>query len=219
MSDFGSAPYDDSGPRGGHGLDAVSPARSTRPSMRQPVTDAADAQPAYGVAEDDARDDGFAPPGPRGVQASASAVPPPLPPLVRTPLGDDWHAVVMAMVSAEAIGALTRELALQSELRSQGSGTWTICVERQSLNQASACEKLFNALKATGAAVEKLQVEVGPVTDTPARRNAFAAAERQRQAEETIKTDPFVQDMIRDWGGRIVPGSIKPVPQAAVKPI
>ena len=49
------------------------------------------------------------------------------------------------------------------------------------------------------------------MTDSPARRNAAAAAERQRAAEEIILSDPFVQDMMRDFGAKIVPGSIKPV--------
>jgi DNA polymerase-3 subunit gamma/tau len=57
----------------------------------------------------------------------------------------------------------------------------------------------------------QLAVEVGAVMDTPARRNAAALAEKQRAAEELIHKDPLVQDMIRDWDARIVPGSIRPV--------
>jgi len=49
------------------------------------------------------------------------------------------------------------------------------------------------------------------VTDSPARRNAAAAAEKQRAAEEIILNDPFVQEMMRDFGAKIVPGSIKPI--------
>ncbi|HET7866912.1 MAG TPA: hypothetical protein VFL86_21130, partial [Burkholderiaceae bacterium] len=52
---------------------------------------------------------------------------------------------------------------------------------------------------------------VGVVTDSPARRQAAAQAERQRAAEEAIQGDPFVQAMMRDFGAKIVPGSIKPV--------
>jgi DNA polymerase-3 subunit gamma/tau len=55
-----------------------------------------------------------------------------------------------------------------------------------------------------------LAVEIGPVTDSPARRIAAAQAERQRQAEQIILGDPFVQAMMRDFGAKIVPGSIKP---------
>ena len=131
--------------------------------------------------------------------------------------GDRWSDIVNQLVAAEAVAALTRELALQSELRSQTEGVWTLRVERESLSQSSAREKLQVALRTAMADSSiTLRVEIGAVTDTPARRNAARLAERQRTAEEMIHNDPFVQDMIRDWGAKIVPGSIKPL---AAKPI
>lgn len=133
-------------------------------------------------------------------------------PLVPVPHGEGWSQTVNQLVAAEAVAALTRELGLQSELRSRADGLWTLRVERESLNQAAAREKLQAALQAhLGDAALRLAVEVGPVTDTPARRNAAAQAERQRAAEEMIQNDPFVQDMMRDWGAKIVPGSIRPL--------
>jgi DNA polymerase-3 subunit gamma/tau len=54
-------------------------------------------------------------------------------------------------------------------------------------------------------------VEVGRVSDSPARRNAAAAAEKQLAAEKIILEDSFVQTMMRDYGAKIVPGSIKPI--------
>jgi DNA polymerase III subunit gamma/tau len=134
------------------------------------------------------------------------------PPLVAVPLGEAWGQMVNQLVAAEAVAALTRELGLQSELRSQDGSLWTLRVERESLNQAAAREKLQAALQAhVGDPALKLAVEVGPVTDTPARRNGAAAAERQRAAEELIQNDPLVQEMMRDWGAKIVPGSIRPL--------
>jgi DNA polymerase-3 subunit gamma/tau len=127
-------------------------------------------------------------------------------------LCDAWNAVVAQLVTAEAVAALTRELALQSELRSQADNVWTLRVERESLNQTAAKEKLQLALQtALADPALRIAVEIGPVTDTPARRNTAAGIERQRAAEETIHNDPFVQGMIRDWGAKIVPGSIKPI--------
>ncbi|MES2511295.1 MAG: DNA polymerase III subunit gamma/tau [Pseudomonadota bacterium] len=132
--------------------------------------------------------------------------------VVRTAFGDEWSDLVGQLVAGEAINALTRELALQSELCARDGANWTLRVERQSLNQPAACEKLQLALQALlGAETLRVLVEVGPVADTPARRNLAAQQERQRQAEELIQNDPFVQDMMRNWGGKVVPGSIKPV--------
>ena len=135
-----------------------------------------------------------------------------------TVCGDAWSKLVMKLIAAETIGALVRELALQSELRSQEGGIWTLRVERQSLNQPAACEKLqlaVQTLRGDEPAI-RLVVEVGPVLDTPARRNTAAQIERQRQADEIIYNDSLVQDLMRNWGGKVVPGSIKPILDTSV---
>ncbi|MES2938047.1 MAG: DNA polymerase III subunit gamma/tau [Pseudomonadota bacterium] len=134
---------------------------------------------------------------------------PSAPAVVPTQEGDFWHATVQQLIAAEAITALVRELALQSQLVARDEGHWMLRVERESLNQPTSRERLRNALQGAGHAVE-LSVEVGPVSDSPARRNAQASAEKQKAAEEVILADPFVQDMMRDFGARIVPGSIRP---------
>jgi DNA polymerase III subunit gamma/tau len=130
--------------------------------------------------------------------------------LVPTEEGGFWHATVADLVAREAITALVRELALQSQLVARDEGHWMLRVERESLNQPASRERLRSALATAGHAVN-LSVEVGPVSDSPARRNAAAAAEKVRAAEEIIRGDPFFQDMMRDFGAKIVPGSIKPV--------
>ena len=123
---------------------------------------------------------------------------------------DRWSQLVNQMVAAESIAALTRELALQSEWCGEQGSVWTLRVERESLIQPAAREKLQAAVQAVQAdAGLTLVVEVGAVTDTPARRNAAVLAERQRAAVALIQNDAFVQDMIRNWGAKIVPGSIK----------
>ncbi len=129
---------------------------------------------------------------------------------VHTEEGDFWHATVQALVAAEAVNGLVRELALQSQLVGRDTDHWLLRVERETLNQPANRERLQAALHAAGHPVT-LGVEVGPVTDSPARRNAHAASERQREAEALILADPFVQKMIQDFGAKIVPGSIKPV--------
>ena len=139
-------------------------------------------------------------------------------------LGDAWAERVQALMAADLVAGLVRELALQSELQSQEGGVWTLQVESQSLNHAGACDKLLLALQALPAAPDmpapaRLQVALGPVSDTPARRLSAAQTERQRQAEEVIAADPFVQDMVRQWGARIVPGSVRPLAGDAAKPI
>ena len=106
--------------------------------------------------------------------------------------------------------ALARELALQSQLVGRDTDQWILRVERESLQQPGSRERLASALQVIGHAVT-LVVEIGRVSDSPARRNAAAAAEQQLAAEKVIFEDPFVQSMMREFGAKIVAGSIKPL--------
>ena len=130
-------------------------------------------------------------------------------PIAPSEEGDFWHATVMQMVTAELIGALARELALQSQLVARDVDQWLLRVERESLNQTASREKLQAALASIGHGV-KIAIEIGGVNDSPARRNKAAADERQRVAEEAIRSDPDVQAMMRDWDAKIVPGTLRP---------
>ena len=129
--------------------------------------------------------------------------------LVPTEEGAFWHATVQQLIAGDAIAALVRVLALQSQLVARDTDQWILRVESASLNQSGTRERLTTALQAAGHDV-RLVVEVGQVTDSPARRNGAAAAERQLVAGKIIFDDPFVQTMMRDFGAKIVPGSIKP---------
>lgn len=144
------------------------------------------------------------PPGAREAESSAPSAP--IPPSEE---GDFWYATVTQMVVAEAITALARELALQSQLVARDVDQWLLRVERESLNQTSSREKLQAALAAMGHGV-RIAIEIGAVADSPARRNKQAADERQRVAEEAIRNDPEVQSMMRDWDAKIVPGTLRP---------
>ncbi len=129
--------------------------------------------------------------------------------LALTEDGDVWHATVQRLVQEGAINALTRELALQSQLIARDGEHWLLRIERESLNQPTAHERLRAALEAAGCA-RQISVEVGRVGDSPALRNAHAATERQRRAEAIVHADPYVQQLMREFGARIVPGSIRP---------
>ena len=133
--------------------------------------------------------------------------------LVLTPEGDMWHSMVQQLLAAESIAALVRELALQSQLLARTVNDapqphdWLLRIERESLSQSGTPEKLQMALASIGQSV-RLSIEIGPASDTPAKRIAAAAAEKQRMAQEIITQDDYVQKLMRDFGAKIVPNSI-----------
>jgi DNA polymerase-3 subunit gamma/tau len=126
-----------------------------------------------------------------------------------TPEGDVWLEVVQGLMAQEAITALVRELALQSQLLARDADHWQLRVERETLNHPASRERLQAALLAAGHGDVKLGIEVGPVSDSPAKRLAVKAAEKMAAAQVLIQNDPLVQAMVRDFGAKIVPGSIQ----------
>jgi DNA polymerase-3 subunit gamma/tau len=130
--------------------------------------------------------------------------------LVPTPDGAFWHDIVEQLIDTDAIAAMVRELALQSQLLARDTDQWILRVERESLNQSGSRDRLAAALHDLGFPV-RLVVEVGRVTDSPVRRRQAVSAQKQLAAEKLIYEDPFVQSMMRDFGAKIVPGSIRPL--------
>ena len=123
-------------------------------------------------------------------------------------LGGQWLSVVQDMVKAQLIQAMTRELAMQSQLMAQADGVWHLQVESESLNNASNRDRLQLALQSLGHAVS-LQVMQGPVKDSPARRITALQQQRMAQAEADILNHPSVQRLIQEYDAKIIPGTLR----------
>jgi DNA polymerase III subunit gamma/tau len=119
-----------------------------------------------------------------------------------------WINTVQQLLDAEAVTALTRELAVQSQCVEQGAQHLTLRVDMPSLDNPAAREKLQTAFAALGR-TEVLTVERGPVVDSWFKRNQARIAARLLAAENLIMNDPLVLDMQAHWGGKVVAGSIK----------
>lgn len=132
-----------------------------------------------------------------------------------TPLGDRWAQVVGQMNEAATIGALVRELAMQSQCLSIDESAvppvWRLRVERETLRAPAQRDKLQAALSELLQRAVQIEVEAGAATDTPAQRAAAERARRQNEAEQIIHNDPLVQALMQQFKtARIVPGSVKP---------
>jgi len=138
------------------------------------------------------------------------------PVLQPTELGEHWAALVATMVERGLVGALVRELAMQSQWLSSVAGPrcalWRLCVERESLRAPALRDKLQAAVSATHGEPVELELVDGVPVDSPALREAAARARAQQQAEQVMTADPVVRELMSQFKtARIVPGSIKPV--------
>lgn len=80
------------------------------------------------------------------------------------------------------------------------------------LADAAIISKAQEALAAYFGKPCKIDAEVGEATQmTAAAEDATAAEQAQTKAEKIIQADPVVQSILQDFGGKIVPGSIRPI--------
>lgn len=120
-----------------------------------------------------------------------------------------WHGLVEQLLQAQKIQAMTRELAMLSQLVSHKDTVWTLQVERESLTSSANLERLQAALRSLGQEVI-LNVQIGAVTDSPALRMAQRQQQRLQQAEQEVLSHPLVRQLMQTFDAKIVPGSIKP---------
>ncbi len=119
----------------------------------------------------------------------------------------DWPALVAQL----KVSGLVRELAQRSELVSYDDDRFKLRVPLKTLLDAGALQKLQAAVSEALGRPMRLAAEVGStVGPTSAGIADQARAERQRQAEESIYADPFVRELIENFGASVDPASIRP---------
>ncbi|WP_028219175.1 DNA polymerase III subunit gamma/tau [Paraburkholderia oxyphila] len=148
---------------------------------------------------------------PSAAVVDVSKLPPGIP-LDAIGFAGDWPALAATL----PLKGISYQLAFNSELTALESGVLKLSVPVPQYAETSQVAKLKAALAESLGKPVEVDVTVGPARRTAAALDAAARAERQRDAEREIGADPFVQQLIRDFGASIVPGSIRPIaPEAA----
>jgi DNA polymerase-3 subunit gamma/tau len=150
------------------------------------------------------------------VKASEAAVaskPQPLPPQPIPEL--NWDGNWPALAASLPVRGVAQQLAQQSELiqcEASGNGAqFHLRIPMDTLRSAGSVDKLAAALSEHFGKTVRVETQIGAVEQTANAQAMADRAERQRQAEETVQSDPFVQALMREFGATIVPGSIKPI--------
>ncbi len=120
----------------------------------------------------------------------------------------DWPALAPRV----RLGGLAQQFLEQSELVHHEGLLFRVRVPIRPLADPNTVGKVREGLTALFGAPVRLTVEVGQIGGTTA---AQAAQEQRGQrladARQSLEQDPFVRSLIDDFGGRIVPDSIRPV--------
>jgi len=136
----------------------------------------------------------------------AAATPPDLSASGLTTFDGNWPALAASL----PIRGLAQQLAYQSELATVEGVTMRLRVPLPPLTDANVVERLEAALTEHFGTPVRVACDIGPARATAAAVDAEQRAERQRNAEDAIAANPFVQALVRDFAAQVVPGSIQP---------
>ncbi len=133
---------------------------------------------------------------------SAKAAAPPL------PGAEQWPELVARL----QVAGLARELAAHSELLSSDDDHFRLRVSIKSYAEAGNVERLRAALAQHFGRPMRVSVAVGDTAGatTAAALAEQARSEKQKSAEQAIYADPFVKELIENFGAQVEPQSIRP---------
>lgn len=135
----------------------------------------------------------------------------------RARLADMSSATWPELAGRLPVTGLAAELARQSEWAGVQGDAVVLRVAVKTLAESESRVRLQTVLCEHFGQGIRLDVEVGSTGDATAHAVAQAErAARQSAAEDAVAVDPFVQALVAEFGGTVVPGSIRHVdPPAA----
>ena len=124
----------------------------------------------------------------------------------------DWHALMRQL----PVKGLVQQLAFQTELQdwedSPSGVRATVVTPMPQLASEASVGRLADALTAHFGKPVKVVMEKGEVEGkTVAKVDAQIHQEKRQNAEQMIAQDPFIQQLEKEFGAKVVGGSVKPL--------
>ncbi len=144
---------------------------------------------------------------------AASAPPVPAPAATASAANrPDWHALMRQL----PVKGLVQQLAFQTELQdwedSPAGVRATVVTPMPQLASEASVGRLADALSAHFGKPIKVLIEKGEVEGkTVAKVDAQIHQEKRQNAEQMIAQDPFIQQLEKEFGAKVVGGSVKPL--------
>jgi DNA polymerase-3 subunit gamma/tau len=181
---------------GGSGATGISP---TSPSLKAAVSsNKAPASTAAAPAVAPAASSPSAAAAPSKATASSQEAP-------------DWHALMRTL----PLRGLAQQLAFQTELQewrdTPDAVLVTITTAMSQLATTDGIARLGEALKAHYGKAVRVQLGDGKASHTVAKVDAQIYEQKKLNAEEQMAKDPFLQELEREFGAKVVTGSVRPI--------
>ena len=198
----GSAGSGPSQSAGSVGTAAASTA--TKPAAAKPASAAPAAAPAS-VAAPKAATSAAAPKATTSAATSAAS-----PASVSSSDRPDWHSLMRALPVRGLVQQLAHQTELQDWVDSAQGVKATVITSLPQLASVDSVGRLNEALSMHYGKKVQIEIVEGAVEKTVAKIDAQVQQEKRQNAEERIAADPFVQQLEREFGAKVVSGSVRP---------
>jgi DNA polymerase III subunit gamma/tau len=173
---------------------------ATKPAAAKPASAAPAAAPASAATPKAAR----SAPAPKSTTSAAS------PATVSSSDRPDWHSLMRALPVRGLVQQLAHQTELQDWVDSAQGVKATVITSLPQLASADCIGRLSEALSVHYGKKVQIEVVEGAVEKTVAKIDAQVQQEKRQNAEERIAADPFVQQLEREFGAKVVSGSVRP---------
>ncbi len=142
----------------------------------------------------------------------AVSAPPASAPMASSSDRPDWHALMRQL----PVKGMVQQLAFQTELQdwndTPAGVRATVVTPMPQLASEASVGRLADALTAHFGKPVKVVIEKGEVEGkTVAKVDAQIHQEKRQNAEQMIAQDPFIQQLEKEFGAKVVGGSVKPL--------
>jgi DNA polymerase-3 subunit gamma/tau len=122
----------------------------------------------------------------------------------------DWHSLMRALPVRGLVQQLAHQTELQDWVDSPQGVKATVITSLPQLASADCVGRLSEALSVHYGKKVQIAIVEGAVEKTVAKIDAQVQSEKRQNAEERIAADPFVQQLEREFGAKVVSGSVRP---------
>jgi len=204
----GSGPSQSAGSVG-NGVASNAASTATKPAAAKPASAAPVAAPASAPAPKSTTSAATSAPAPKSTTPAATSASAP-PASASSSDRPDWHSLMRALPVRGLVQQLAHQTELQDWLDSAQGVKATVITSLPQLASADCISRLSEALSVHYGKKVQITIVEGAVEKTVAKIDAQVQQEKRQNAEERIAADPFVQQLEREFGAKVVSGSVRP---------
>lgn len=188
-------------------LGTAAASTATKPAAK-PASAAPSATPASAAAPKSTTSAATSAPAPKSTTSAATASATAA--TVSSSDRPDWHSLMRSLPVRGLVQQLAHQTELQDWVDSAQGVKATVITSLPQLASADCVGRLSESLSVHYGKKVQIEVVEGAVEKTVAKIDAQVQQEKRQNAEERIAADPFVQQLEREFGAKVVSGSVRP---------